>query len=548
MWVLLNLLLACGFRIESIECEACRKLVQDVQDYSLMPEHWAEGINIGIDICESYFHYTKEVCVGAVDEDSAPAINGFIRRFIDPDHVCKEIDLCSTPNYVPENFTEWVNAVMSDKPPGPPPVPTGKSSYKFAQMSDIHVDMFYQNGTVTDCDLPVCCRTGVGNAGQWGDYNCDLPVSTFEAALVQLKTLDPDFIIITGDMPPHDIWNQSDSYNMAYQTLASGLLKKYFPDTPVYAIYGNHACFPVNQFDYENNSEQWLLDGFAENWGFWLTSDAVASIKQRGTYSMLHPGTNLRLISLDTQACNNGNFYLWINNTDPFGQVQWLRQQLSAAEKNGEVVYLFGHFYLADDGCVKYWSYHIDALIDRYESIISGMFFGHSHSDEFHINRGVYNNKPTRIQFVSPSITTYTNKNPSFRIYEADTDTKLVTDYTQYRLNLTKANENPESLPLYDIAYTFKSQYNVTNLNPSTLYRLALQMGNNERLALTYINNRNTGVDPSNSCDAQCLSSLLCDLTYGVGDQIDLCQGTEPTGFDADLNDLLFPPWTYKEW
>ena len=334
---------------------------------------------------------------------------------------------------------------------------------------------------------------------------------------------------------------------MGYQTLVTGLLKKYFPTTPVYSIFGNHACFPVNQFNYELDAEKWLLDGFAENWGYWLDSDAIASIKKRGTYAMLHPGTNLRLVALNTQACNNQNFYLWVNSTDPGGQVQWLWQTLAAAEKNKEVVYLYGHYYLADDGCLKYWSYHLNALIDRFENIIAGMFFGHSHEDTFHINRGVYNNNPTRIQFVSPSITTYTDKNPSFRIYTADNDTKLVTDYSQYRVDLPKANLNPSAPPQFELAYKFRSLYNVPDMQPQTLYELALQMNNNQTLALTYLANQGTGVNPPTSCNAQCLHSLFCDVTYGVGDQIDNCNiGPETPTWQNELNDLLFPPCRYR--
>ena len=529
-----------------VECEACKTTIKALQEYYSDPSRWVKENEIAVDVCVDSGSFIRSVCEGGVSENSPIVIDSLLKRALDPDFLCKELNYCTGPTYQPENFTQWVSNVMAKKPPNPAPVPTGKSSYTFAQMSDIHIDMFYQPGTVTDCDEPVCCRQGTGNAGVWGDYNCDLPIKTFEAALQQLQTYSPDFIIITGDMPPHDIWNQSDSYNMGYQSIASALLKQYFPTTPVYAIYGNHACFPVNQFSFELDAEKWLQDGFADNWGYWLDQNVINSLKQRGTYTMLHPGTNLRMIALNTQACNDQNFYLWVNSTDPGGQVQWLWEQLSAAEKNGEVVYMYGHYYLADDGCLKYWSYHINALIDRFENTIAGMFFGHSHEDSYHINRGVYSNLPTGIQYVSPSITTYTDKNPSFRIYQADTDTKLVVDYSQYRLNLPKANLSPVSTPIFDLAYTFKAQYGIQNMLPSTLYNLALQISNNQTLALIYINNHQTGVDPQSSCDSSCLHGWLCDITYGVGDQIDNCSGPEPDNWQSKLNDILFPPWVYK--
>ena len=535
-------------KADFVECEACRLVIATLQDYLKQKQHWTEAVDIGVEVCLSLGKYTKGVCEGAVNENAMIAVDSVINRIIDPDFLCKELEFCTGPEYVYENFTQWVSDVMASKPVTPRPKPTGRSSYKFAQMSDIHLDFFYKPGTQNDCDLPVCCRNGTGTAGEWGDYNCDLPVKTFEAALQQLQPMSPDFIIVTGDMPPHDIWNQSDSYNMAYQSVASSLLKQYFPTTPVYAILGNHACFPVNQFDYESNSEseKWLLDGFAEHWGWWLDQEAIDSFRKTGTYAMLHKDTNLRMIGLNTQACNNQNFFLWVNSTDPGGEIRWLWETLLAAEKNGEMVYMFGHYYLAYSGCLKYWSYHMNALIDRFENIIAGMYFGHSHADSFHVHRGVYTNKPTAVHYVDPSITTYTNRNPSFRVYEADTDTKLITDYTEYRINLPSANINPSVAPVYNKAYSFKSQYGVPDMSPDSIYGVALDTANNETTALTYLYNHETGVNPPSSCDMGCRHDLLCTLSYGVGDQIEKCNGSPPS-WKTDLNELLFPPWVYKK-
>jgi sphingomyelin phosphodiesterase len=549
MWLLMSIVatLANGPLKNSVECTACRLTIQGLQTDMMKPSRWTKETEIAVDVCVAGGEYTRGVCQGAVDENVGIVIDSLVKRAFDPDYLCKQMGYCSGPEYVEENFTAWVADVMASKPPGPPPTPTNRASYLFAQMSDIHVDMYYKPGTQNNCNMPVCCRNGTGSTGVFGDYNCDLPIPTFQFALQQLQGLNPEFIIITGDMPPHDIWNQSDMYNMGYQSIVSSLLKEYFPNTQVYGIYGNHACFPVNQFSYEVDAEKWLLDGFAENWGYWLDAEAIASLKQRGTYAMLHPGTNLRMVALNTQACNDQNFYLWVNSTDPGGQVQWLWETLLAAEKNGEVVYMFGHYYLADDGCLKYWSFHLNALIDRFEATIAGMFFGHSHSDSFHVNRGVYSDAPTRVQFVTPSVTTYTDKNPSFRVYHGDSDSKLVVDYDQYRLNLPKANASPTSTPVWDLAYSFKSQYGVSDMSPASLFALAQQIGSQQSLAITYLTNHETGVNPPTSCDAACLHSLPCDISYGVGQQVDDCTAPPTPSWQNDLQDILFPPWVYKQ-
>jgi len=548
MWILTSLLLASAVQpLEQnvVECDACRLVMEGLKLYAMQARHWVKPTELAIQICLLMGTYTLDVCQGGVNENAEIAIDSVLNRILDPEYLCKELKYCSEPEYRKENFTDWVSNIMKGKPAGPRPVPTGKSSYKFAHMSDIHIDMFYKEGTQSDCDYPVCCRNGTGTAGRWGDYNCDLPIPTFEAALQQLQELQPDFVIITGDMPPHDIWEQTDVYNMKYQSIAGGLVQKYFPHTQVYAQFGNHACFPVNQYDFTPGNEEWLNNGFADDWGLWLTADAKQQLRTTGVYSMLHPGSNLRIIALNTQACNDQNFFLWVNSTDPGGQVVWLYETLLKAEQNGELVYMFGHYYLADDGCLKYWSYHINALIDRFENTIAGMFFGHSHSDSFHVNRAVDSNLPTGIQFVGPSVTTYTDKNPSFRVYSADFDTKQVTNIWQYRLNLPAANANPDASPVFSLAYDFKDIYGVPDMNLQTLYSLGLNIGHNETLALIYLNNHETGHNPPTSCDANCQHGLMCDITYGVGDQVDNCSGYVPTKQD-ELNDWLFPAWVYK--
>ena len=69
--------------------------------------------------------------------------------------------------------------------------PTSRSIIKSIQISDIHVDFKYKEGTAAeDCGYALCCRDyhpgqrlapGARAAGKWGDYNCDLPYNTFKS-------------------------------------------------------------------------------------------------------------------------------------------------------------------------------------------------------------------------------------------------------------------------------------------------------------------------------------------------------------------------------
>ena len=51
-------------------------------------------------------------------------------------------------------------------------------------------------------------------------------------------------------------------------------------------------------------------------------------------------------------------------------------------------------------------------------------------------------------------MTTYQDKNPSFRVYEADKETKVVTNIHQYRLNLPEANKLGKAE--FELAYSMK--------------------------------------------------------------------------------------------
>lgn len=137
-------------------------------------------------------------------------------------------------------------------------------------ISDLHPDLFYTVGAKTNCTEPVCCRGNVtslnmtfeerlrqyeeGNvliesnseinannsAGYWGSLsNCDLPFQTFDLFLKELSKMDLDLIIWTGDNTPHDIWAQTQSYNLNYTHTIVQRLKKATKARIIPAM-GNH--------------------------------------------------------------------------------------------------------------------------------------------------------------------------------------------------------------------------------------------------------------------------------------------------------------------
>ena len=106
-----------------------------------------------------------------------------------------------------------------------------------------------------ECREPVCCRppnryAPPGRpAGHWGDYNCDLPNCTLDNLLEHLAEKKDEFnwVYWTGDLPPHNIWNQTRSDQLEVLSLISTKLKYYLGDVQIYPTLGNHESAPLNR-------------------------------------------------------------------------------------------------------------------------------------------------------------------------------------------------------------------------------------------------------------------------------------------------------------
>ncbi len=80
------------------------------------------------------------------------------------------------------------------------------------------------------------------------------------------------------------------------------------------------------------------------------------------------------------------------------------------------------------------WAMRFNALTERYTYIIRGQFYGHTHRDHVGLFPSFSDhNKLAAYYLISPSLTTYSNKHPEYRVMSIDYDTLQVVDYQQYR-------------------------------------------------------------------------------------------------------------------
>lgn len=91
---------------------------------------------------------------------------------------------------------------------------------------------------------------------------------------------------------------------------------------------------------------------------------------------------------------------------------------------------------------------------------------------------------PVQIAYVAPSVTPFTDINPSFRVYEyAVKATQEVTDVHQYRIDLETANKAGSGGPSWDLAYTATSYYGLPDATAASWDALARRMLNASAVA-----------------------------------------------------------------
>lgn len=112
---------------------------------------------------------------------------------------------------------------------------------------------------------------------------------------------------------------------------------------------------------------EYLYEELATEWSRWLPDDKLKTVRDGGYYSY-NVTENLRVISVNGNYCGRNNFLLMINSTDPYGQLDWLINELQTAENNDEKVHIINHVPPGGPDCMKAWSHTYYNIINRYQS------------------------------------------------------------------------------------------------------------------------------------------------------------------------------------
>ncbi|XP_022048397.1 acid sphingomyelinase-like phosphodiesterase 3a [Acanthochromis polyacanthus] len=405
--------------------------------------------------------------------------------------------------------------------------PTGGSSLpgtgRFWHITDLHLDPSYHLAP----DPTKVCFSSKGfpatHAGMFGDFLCDSPYSLIQSAFTHMATLTQpqDFIIWTGDSPPHVPVGEL-STDLVIQVISNmtQTIRQHFPNMTVYPAVGNHDYWPQDQMPNTTNA---IYQAAARLWKPWLEPEAIRTLSRGGFYSQLvKPG--LRLISLNTILYYGPN-KVSSNMTDPARQFEWLERTLEKAAKDLEKVYIIAHvpvgylpFATSTTAITKSHNERLVAIFREYSEVIAGHFYGHTHRDSIMVllNR---QGKPVNSLFVSPAVTPikdlvepYSN-NPGFRMYLYNAKDYTMLDIWQYYLNLTEANEKQRSD--WKLEYIMTEAFGLTDLQPQSL----LQLGLSFRLPQTkafdmYFNHFMVSYNSSIVCEGFCKVCQVCAVLY----------------------------------
>ena len=418
-----------------------------------------------------------KACKGLIDSYIHVFVENFFSKFVNNHFFCEKFELCkpSTPKkYL--NPDTYAKELLRDKiRKGREEVDPSGRKLKMLHVTDIHYDPYYKEGRSPKCKLPICCRVMPTNKESEGDEVCgkfgydgstDIGEDLFNSFLDDAVQRQPDLILWTGDNIPHDSYDssQDEVYEISrkLRDKFNDKFRKNGKKIPIYYSIGNHEKYPND--DYKDTNDQALLSNLAEIYKEYLSEEAYNTFKNYGYYSMRHEDTNLRIISLNCLLCDNFNFNL-MNSTQVKTKemLSWLENELKKAESNNEFVYILNHFPINGEFTWTECSKRFQALFDRFEYTVRGVFSGHTHRDDTVLVSAYFNNKKyTNINFVAPQLTTYKDKYPSYRVYIVDERTKLITNYEQYRIDLEKSNMN--KIAYWNLGYIASDFYKVSNM------------------------------------------------------------------------------------
>eukprot|EP00762_Andalucia_godoyi_P001963 ANDGO_05985.mRNA.1 Sphingomyelinase phosphodiesterase D len=410
----------------------------------------------------------------------------------------------------------------------------------FLQLSDLHIDPLYD----PRCDATTRCRrTAVSaNCGPsvpyapYGRFGCDSPLFLLAEALAQAKLVlpNPSFILLTGDFGAHGLPNASITLQAIRMTAA--LIVSYFPTTPVFPVLGNNDVVP--DYCLSCGPNPWLADLWSV-FSQWLPDSAKTAFLAGGYYSAIAP-SGMRVIGLNTlyfskfqrsSGCDEDADFARISNERttrrsiaeklldaqhrewalgnaevPCGQDAFLTAELQAAESSGQRVLISGHIppgveafdndFMWNASHVAFFASTIASPMSQ--STIASQHFAHYHRDDFRLFYNVTapseSTGPYGSALLAPSLSPIYQNNPTFRVFEFDTNSAQLLNVESHYMLLEASNA--AAAPFWSKLYDARSAYGLSDLSTRSLVSLRDQLRTNLGTAMQWADRRQSNYLP----------------------------------------------------
>ena len=466
-------------------CRTCNKSFDSIRNFFLKGYFRNLSYKFFTQLCR--IKLREDVCYSAIIRYGPIFYDNLEKKIFDKKYICPYLRLCRDENkYI--TIEKYKEKIFQNYPKKREKeikrinVWNGKI-IKALQVTDIHLDLNYKEGTVVNCGTPLCCHDYPNNtklnlynnkkkkekvkynlSGKYGAYgSCDSSIELIKSFAKKIKELNIDFIMFTGDNIAHFVWGdeQEDVYK-ATKKIINIIQEEIGLNIPIYPCLGNHEIVPVDE--YISHKHKYFLNNMTEIFKIYLNEEAQKTFRENGYYSLLFNNSNLRIISLNCLPCDSMNFYLFFNHSDAKKMFNWLEETLYLSEKNNEIIYIMDHIPLINAQHTEQCAKRLHILFSRYQNIIKGYFSGHTHREQISLIYDIFNrSKPILINYISSELSSYGNLNPSFRYYEIDYESKFIKDFIQYRFDLEKSNFYKKDF--WYISYKGSELFNVSDLS-----------------------------------------------------------------------------------
>eukprot|EP01105_Mastigella_eilhardi_P022530 TRINITY_DN5554_c0_g1_i1.p1 TRINITY_DN5554_c0_g1~~TRINITY_DN5554_c0_g1_i1.p1 ORF type:complete len:356 (-),score=80.50 TRINITY_DN5554_c0_g1_i1:102-1169(-) len=343
----------------------------------------------------------------------------------------------------------------------------------------------------------------------------------------------PDFVIWTGDSSPlnEEFPFKSDDLHMSQDFVfqivqnQTETITATFPATKIIPCIGNHEIWPPSQLKGPNSKEaREIFSTIADMWEPLIGDAAAVDEFRRWGWYTITPVPGLRVLVLNTLWCDAGNVRSWVHLDGDGNQemFDWATQVLADASAAKEIVWVVGHVPMAAPhvvpACAQAWK----NITLTYSDVIAMQLAGHTHKDTFTVFLDAEGTAVNTL-FITPSLTPESwhqyGHNPSARLFSYDADTLLVTDFSQYYMNLSKANEDGAIQWMFD--YSALEEYGMHGFTPADWYTLSQLLAKDDATFELAWDHSNTRVPTA--CTGRCRAEFVCQSHTVTYDEYHAC-------------------------